>query len=158
MCDWRHVITFSTIFFSFFFPSYRLSFVRGLILLMISLSAIAAIAGTLVSFFDCILPLPRSRSSSTFSFPRFTATNWTTDGRPRNVEETFSHCIKTDFYLSLSFFLFKYRISSLPTILRLSLLTLFFRFWNVNNDIMIFRQTGQRLRMTYILFFLFFFI
>lgn len=27
--------------------------------------------------------------------------------------------------------------------LRLSLLTLFLRFWNVNNDIMIFRQTGQ---------------
>lgn len=118
MCDWRHVITFSTIFFvfSFFFLPYRsLSFVRDLILLMISLSLSLQPPQSLVlfvSFFDCISLATSVSLSSTFFFFPFTATNWTTDGRSRNVEERFRICIKTDSISRFSFFEYRFIIAT----------------------------------------------
>lgn len=117
MCDWRHVITFSTIFFvfSFFFLPYRsLSFVRDLILLMISLSLSLQPPQSLVLSFPFSIVshlLPRSRCHLLFFFP-FTATNWTTDGRSRNVEERFRICIKTDSISRFSFFEYHFIIAT----------------------------------------------
>lgn len=117
MCDWRHVITFSTIFFvfSFFFLPYRsLSFVRDLILLMISLSLSLQPPQSLVLSFPFSIVshlLPRSRCHLLFFFP-FTATNWTTDGRSRNVEERFRICIKTDSISRFSFFEYRFIIAT----------------------------------------------
>lgn len=109
MCDWRHVITFSTIFFVFlfFFLSYRFSFVRDFMLFMISLcnrsqSLVLSFPFSIVSY--CYLVL----AVIYFFFP-FIATNWTTDGRSRNVEEMFLHCIKTDYTSRFTFF--KYILS-----------------------------------------------
>lgn len=118
MCDWRHVITFSTIFFvfSFFFLPYRsLSFVRDLILLMISLSLSLCNRRNRWYFrflFRLYLTCYLGLAVIYFFFFPFTATNWTTDGRSRNVEERFRICIKTDSISRFSFFEYRFIIAT----------------------------------------------
>lgn len=118
MCDWRHVITFSTIFFVFSFFFFTLPFSlfrsRPYFTYDFSLSLSLQPPQSLVLSFPFSIVshlLPRSRCHLLFFFP-FTATNWTTDGRSRNVEKRFRICIKTDSISRFSFFEYRFIIAT----------------------------------------------